>query len=212
MLAQFNFAQLIVDREPGENGMAKAVVLLRAGGQGRACRRAICDGADPRQRRPAARKRDEAEARRWLELAARQDFDTAELDLGTWLVEGRGGPKDRKAGFRWLRRAAPAATSRRRTASPSSTCRGIGAEPDDRRRRLVHPRPARRAQRSRDGRSAQRPHRRGNEEGDGEGQPAALAAAATASAGILASIPCLSCRFVVLEAPKPPVGVQTLPE
>ena len=34
------------------------------------------------------KKRDEVEARRWLALAARQNFDTAQLDLGTWLVEG----------------------------------------------------------------------------------------------------------------------------
>jgi len=52
------------------------------------------------------KKRDEVEARRWLEFAAKQGYDTAELDLGTWLVEGRGGSKDSKAGFNWLRRAA----------------------------------------------------------------------------------------------------------
>ncbi len=52
------------------------------------------------------KKRDEAEARRWLTLAARQNFDTAQLDLGTWMIDGRGGPRDLKAGFDWMKRAA----------------------------------------------------------------------------------------------------------
>src|SRR5690606_29526735 len=52
------------------------------------------------------RERDETEARRYLELAARQNYDTAQLDLGTWLVEGRGGEADPEAGFGWLKRAA----------------------------------------------------------------------------------------------------------
>ena len=34
--------------------------------------------------------RDDVEARRWLLLAARQNFDTAQLDLGTWMLEGKG--------------------------------------------------------------------------------------------------------------------------
>ena len=34
--------------------------------------------------------RDDKEARRWMTLAARQGYDTAEIDLGSWLVEGRG--------------------------------------------------------------------------------------------------------------------------
>src|SRR5690606_22641323 len=45
-------------------------------------------------------------ARRWLERAARENFGTAQVELGTWLVEGRGGKKDPEAGFRWLKRAA----------------------------------------------------------------------------------------------------------
>ena len=37
----------------------------------------------------------------------RRVFDTAQLDLATWLVEGRGGERDLEAGFGWMKRAAP---------------------------------------------------------------------------------------------------------
>lgn len=49
---------------------------------------------------------DEALARTWLERAARQNFDTAQLDLGSWLIDGIGGGKDYSAGFAWTKRAA----------------------------------------------------------------------------------------------------------
>ena len=45
------------------------------------------------------KKPDNAEARKWLVRAARQNFDTAQLDLGTWLISGRGGERDEKSGF-----------------------------------------------------------------------------------------------------------------
>ena len=65
-LAQFNFAQLVIDREPGEAGMEKAVSYYRAGGRGRPCRCAICDGAGLRQRR----RRQEARRDRGAAVAA----------------------------------------------------------------------------------------------------------------------------------------------
>jgi uncharacterized protein len=49
---------------------------------------------------------DEVQARGWLEKAARQNYDTAQLDLGTWLIDGVGGKKDYEAGFLWIKRAA----------------------------------------------------------------------------------------------------------
>jgi TPR repeat protein len=38
--------------------------------------------------------------------AARAGFDTAQLDMGIWLVNGVGGPKDYVKGFEWLKFAA----------------------------------------------------------------------------------------------------------
>ena len=49
---------------------------------------------------------DETAARGWMEKAARQNFDTAQLDLGTWLIEGIGGKRDYAVGFNWIKRAA----------------------------------------------------------------------------------------------------------
>jgi TPR repeat protein len=53
-------------------------------------------------------KPDEKAARDWLARAAIQNFDTAQLDLAAWLIDGIGGDKDYAAAFNWLRRAAGA--------------------------------------------------------------------------------------------------------
>lgn len=129
VLAQFNLAQLVVQREPGEAGMAKALAYYeRAADAGLAdaqyaMSQLVANGAGGRQR-------DEAEARRWLERAAMQGFDTAELDLGTWLVEGRGGAKNAKAGFNWLRRAALSGNVAAQNRVAKLYMQGIGVEPD----------------------------------------------------------------------------------
>ena len=129
VLAQFNFAQLVVDREPGEAGMAKAVSYYE-----RAARAGLADAQYAMSQICAngvgGRKRDEVEARRWLTMAARQGFDTAELDLGTWMVEGRGGPSDRKAGFDWLKRAALGGNVAAQNRVAKLYVQGIGVDPD----------------------------------------------------------------------------------
>ena len=51
---------------------------------------------------------DPAEARKWLIKAARQNFDTAQYDLGIWYLEGIGGERDLKKAFVWTIRAARA--------------------------------------------------------------------------------------------------------
>ena len=63
-------------------------------------------------------------------MAARQDFDTAQLDLGTWLIEGRGGPRDRKAGFDWLKRAAHGGNVAAQNRVAKLYMQGIGIDPD----------------------------------------------------------------------------------
>jgi uncharacterized protein len=49
---------------------------------------------------------DEVQARIWLEKSARQNYDTAQLDLGSWMIDGIGGKKDYQSGFSWTKRAA----------------------------------------------------------------------------------------------------------
>ena len=73
---------------------------------------------------------DEVEARRWLILAARQNFDTAQLDLATWLVEGRGGPRNLEDGFAWMKRAAQGGNVAAQNRLAKLYWGGIGTEPD----------------------------------------------------------------------------------
>jgi TPR repeat protein len=128
-LAQFNFAQLLIQREPGTSGMNKAVAYYqRAADAGLAdaqyaMSQVYANGA-------GGKKRDEVEARRWLTLAARQNFDTAQLDLGTWLVEGKGGARDLKAGFGWMKRAAIGGNVAAQNRLAKLYMGGIGTDPN----------------------------------------------------------------------------------
>jgi len=102
-LAQFNLAQMLVD----SGKFAEAV-----GWYEKAANAKLADAqyamAQVYAEGVGGKPQDLAEARRWLELAAKNKFDTAQLDFGTWLVEGRGGPVDFAEGFAWLKRAADA--------------------------------------------------------------------------------------------------------
>ncbi|WP_182085362.1 tetratricopeptide repeat protein [Aureimonas sp. ME7] len=51
-------------------------------------------------------KPDDGQARKWLDEAAKGGSDTAQIELGIWLINGRGGEKDPVEGFRWLKGAA----------------------------------------------------------------------------------------------------------
>ena len=128
-LAQFNFAQILIQREPGRAGMAKAVSYYR-----RAADAGLADAqyamAQMFANGAGGQKRDEVEARRWLLLAARQNFDTAQVDLGTWLVEGRGGKRDLKAGFGWIKRAADGGNVAAQNRLAKLYMGGIGTEPN----------------------------------------------------------------------------------
>jgi len=128
-LAQFNFAQLLVQREPGSSGMTKAVAYYQ-----RAADAGLADAQYAMSQIHAngagGKTRDDVEARRWLLLAARQNFDTAQLDLGTWLIDGRGGPRDLKSGFGWMSRAANAGNVAAQNRLAKLYMGGIGTEPN----------------------------------------------------------------------------------
>jgi uncharacterized protein len=103
--AQFNLAQLILARESSVFELERAVSYFDLAAEAGvpdaqyAMAQVYMEGA-------GGRPRDLAAARLWLERAARQNFDTAQLELGTWLVEGVGGPADHRTGFAWLLQAA----------------------------------------------------------------------------------------------------------
>jgi TPR repeat protein len=103
--AQFNYGQLLVADMPGEKGLKAALPYYeKSADQGIAdAQYALSqiylnvDGIDDNKR---------AKARDWLLRAARSGFDTAQLDLAIWLVDGIGGDRNLDEGFKWMTRAA----------------------------------------------------------------------------------------------------------
>jgi len=128
-LAQFNLAQMILDSESGTAGQLKAVeYYMKAAEAGLpdaqyAVSQIYANGA-------GGISKDEPEARKWLLLSAQQNFDTAQVDLGSWLVEGKGGPRDMKAGFGWMRRAAQGGNVAGQNRLAKLYVEGLGVEPD----------------------------------------------------------------------------------
>ncbi|MDH6231118.1 TPR repeat protein [Mesorhizobium soli] len=128
-LAQFNYAQMLIEVNPGDKGLEKAAVYYE-----RAAQSGLADAQYAMSQIYAngvgGKNKDDVEARRWLLLAARQGFDTAELDLGTWLVQGRGGPKDEKGGFAWMMQAAAGGNVAAQNRLAKLYMNGLGTDPD----------------------------------------------------------------------------------
>lgn len=128
-LAQFNFAQLLVSEDSGDAGLASAVPYYeRAAGTGLAdaqyaMAQIYANGA-------GGQKRDDVRARLLLALAARQNYDTAQIDLGQWMIDGRGGNRDLKAGFGWIKVAADGGNVAAQNRLAKLYMAGIGVEPD----------------------------------------------------------------------------------
>lgn len=106
-LAEFNYAQMLASDLPGAGGPDDALPWYL-----KAARAGIPDAEYAVSRIYASGSltvvADLAKARIWLTKAAQHNFAQAQLDLGTALVDGRGGPRDEKEGFEWLLRAARA--------------------------------------------------------------------------------------------------------
>lgn len=103
--AAFNHAQSLVAGEPGEKGIAAALPYYRT-----AAEAGIADAqyalSQIYRNSPDIPDAERAKARYWLERAAQAGYDTAQLDLGIWLVDGIDGPKDYDGGFLWMKKAA----------------------------------------------------------------------------------------------------------
>lgn len=103
--AEFNWAQLLVSENPGKKGLLLALPFYeRSADQG------IADAqyavAQIYRRLPDLPAEKRQLAREYLVRAARAGFDTAQLDIGIWLINGIAGPQDLEEGFKWLRIAA----------------------------------------------------------------------------------------------------------
>ena len=103
--AQFNYAQVLVADSPGEKGLREALPYYeKSAEQGIAdAQYAVSQIYLNLKDLPEEKT---ARAREWLLRAARAGFDTAQLDLGIWLINGTGGERDYDTGFKWIKRAA----------------------------------------------------------------------------------------------------------
>ncbi len=103
--AEFNWAQILVSQTPGPAGLHAALPFYE-----KSAEKGIADAQYAVSQIywnlkdiPADKK---AKARDWLTRAAKAGFDTAQVDLGIWLVNGVGGERNLEEGFRWLYGAA----------------------------------------------------------------------------------------------------------
>ncbi len=128
-LAQFNTAQLIVQRDRGSASVKEALTFFRKAAEAGlpdaqyAVSQIYATGAD-------GAVPNDAEALKWLTLSARQNYDTAQLDLGTWLVDGRGTKRNYEAGFSWLKAAADQGNIAAQNRVAKLYRAGVGVEAD----------------------------------------------------------------------------------
>ncbi|SMC42049.1 tetratricopeptide repeat protein [Rhizobium sp. RU36D] len=103
--AQFNWAQTLVADNPSEKGLKLALPYYE-----KSAEQGIADSqyavAQIYKTLNDIEPEKKAKARYWLERAAKAGFDTAQLDMGIWLVNGIAGEKDYDGGFNWLNVAA----------------------------------------------------------------------------------------------------------
>ena len=128
-MAQFNYAQWLTNDQPGPAGLTAASSYYQKAAEG-----GLADAqfamAELYRSGVGGRPRDLGIARTWLERAARQNHDTAQIDLGAFLIEGLGGERDMKAGFGWTMRAARAGNVAAQNRVALLYRAGIGVEPD----------------------------------------------------------------------------------
>lgn len=103
--AAFNHAQVLVAEEHGPEGLKKALPYYE-----KSAEQGIADAqyavSQIYMALPDLGPDHKKKALAWLQRAARARFDTAQLDLGIWLINGSAGPRDMVAGFKWLKLAA----------------------------------------------------------------------------------------------------------
>lgn len=128
-LAQFNYAQILVQREPGSKGLEKAVPYYE-----RAAETGLADAqyamAQVYANGIGGKRRDDKKARLLLVQAARQNYDTAQFDLSLWMADGRGGDRDLKSAFGWMKLAAAGGNVAAQNRLAKFYMGGIGVDPD----------------------------------------------------------------------------------
>jgi len=103
--AEFNYGQMLISDQPGSEGLKKALPYMHSSAEA-----GIADAqfalAQIYAYGVGSTEPDLDEARKWMIRAARAGFDTAQLDIAVWLIDGVGAKPDYDSGFGWMRRAA----------------------------------------------------------------------------------------------------------
>ena len=127
--AQFNYGQLLITDQPGDTGIKKALPYMTM-----AAENGIADAQFALSQIYAygagEQVADPIKARQWLVRAARSGFDTAQLDLAVWLIDGIGGDTDYESGFSWMRRAANSGNIMAQNRLSHLYVNAIGTRPD----------------------------------------------------------------------------------
>lgn len=127
--AQFNYGQILMQERPGSTGIENAFPWFQ-----KAADQGLADGeyavSQVLANGTPTIPRDMPKAREYLIKAAVKGYDTAQLDLGSWLVAGLGGPHEYKAGFGWMLRAATGGNVAAQARLAKLYRDGIGVEGD----------------------------------------------------------------------------------
>ncbi len=127
--AQFNYGQLLITDQPGSEGIKAALPYMLASAEA-----GIADAqfalAQIRAYGIGNTEPDLDEARKWMIRAARSGYDTAQLDIAVWLIDGIGGDINFDAGFGWMRRAASSGNVMAQNRIAHLYINAIGTRPD----------------------------------------------------------------------------------
>jgi len=103
--AQFNLAQIITAERPTWAGFKKALPWYE-----KAANAGLADAqyamANIHAEAQGVTVNDDKKAREWLAKSAKNGFDSAQVEYGIWLSNGRGGSRDEKSALNWFKRAA----------------------------------------------------------------------------------------------------------
>lgn len=128
-LAAFNWAQILVSQKPGEEGLRNALPYYE-----KSAAKGIADAEYALSQiylnLPGLPKEKRDSAKDWLQRAAKAGYDTAELDMAIWLIDGIEFPRDQDAGFAWMYRAASAGNVVAQNKLAHMLIQGIGTKQD----------------------------------------------------------------------------------
>lgn len=128
-LAQFNLAQLYINEDASQRGFERAYPYYE-----KAAATGLADAqyamAQIYSTGAGGKPVDLPKARDFLLRSAKQGFDTAGLDLGSWMIDGRGGERNAREGFAWLKRTAEGGNVAAMNRVAKLYMQGIGVDPN----------------------------------------------------------------------------------